>query len=80
MNMVAGASRLRARKFHLGTAIGIAPGILLTVIYVDRVEAAIVDPGFGTIAALAVATGILVGSALFVWRRFGRRPPAKPTR
>jgi phosphatidylserine/phosphatidylglycerophosphate/cardiolipin synthase-like enzyme/uncharacterized membrane protein YdjX (TVP38/TMEM64 family) len=82
VNLVAGASRLRFRGFMTGTAFGIIPGIALIVLFVDRVDAAIRDPGLSTLVALAAVTGLLVGSALFVWRRFGRahRPSAEPTR
>ena len=72
VNAVAGASRIRANEFLIGTAIGIAPGIALTVAFVDRLGAALADPGFGTFAVLAAVSAVLVGWALFVWRRFGR--------
>lgn len=72
VNVVAGATYIRWRQFLIGTAVGIAPGIALTVIFVDRADAAINHPGPGTFALLAAVTAILVGSALFVWRRFGR--------
>jgi uncharacterized membrane protein YdjX (TVP38/TMEM64 family) len=76
VNAVAGASRIRARDFLVGTAIGMAPGIAMTVIFVDRVTAAITDPGAGTLAMLAAFTGVLIGVALYVHRRFGTPQPA----
>ena len=72
VNAVAGASYIRLREFMIGTALGIAPGVALTVIFVDRAVAAINDPGPGTLALLAAVASLLVGSAVFVWRRFGR--------
>jgi phosphatidylserine/phosphatidylglycerophosphate/cardiolipin synthase-like enzyme/uncharacterized membrane protein YdjX (TVP38/TMEM64 family) len=71
VNLVAGASRLRFGRFLAGTALGIAPGVALTVVFVDRVDAAIRDPAPGTLISLAVVTAILIGGALLVWRRFG---------
>ncbi len=55
VNLVAGASHIRARDFLLGTAIGMAPGALLLAVLGDRALAALRDPGWGSaIAALAV--------------------------
>jgi uncharacterized membrane protein YdjX (TVP38/TMEM64 family) len=60
VNVVAGASRIRARDFLLGTALGMAPGIVATVAIVDGVaggfsarSVAITLSG----VALVVATG-----------------------
>jgi phosphatidylserine/phosphatidylglycerophosphate/cardiolipin synthase-like enzyme/uncharacterized membrane protein YdjX (TVP38/TMEM64 family) len=72
VNIVSGASYIRVRDFLIGTALGIVPPTALTVIFVDRAEAAIEDPGAVTFALLAGITAILVGGALLVWRRFGR--------
>jgi hypothetical protein len=49
------------------------------ITFVDRVRAAVTDPGPVTYAALAADAALIVVAALFVWRRFGRRHPA-PTR
>jgi phosphatidylserine/phosphatidylglycerophosphate/cardiolipin synthase-like enzyme/uncharacterized membrane protein YdjX (TVP38/TMEM64 family) len=71
VNAVIGASHIRLRAFLIGTAIGMAPGITVTVIFVDRVAAAVTDPGPGTFAALAGVAAILVAGALYVRKRFG---------
>ena len=71
VNAVAGASRIRLRDFLLGTAIGVAPVIVLAFSFVDRARAAFVDPGPVSYAALAAVTGIIAGGAIVVWRRFG---------
>lgn len=57
VNMVAGATHIGMRDFLLGTLLGMAPGILATAFFVDRVAAAVRDPGAGTFAVLA---GLLV--------------------
>lgn len=72
VNAVVGASHIGLRDFLLGTALGMAPGIALTVIFVDRVTAAVTDPGVGTFATVAVMAGLLVAVAVYVHRRFGR--------
>ncbi|MEN3352421.1 MAG: phospholipase, partial [Betaproteobacteria bacterium] len=71
VNAVIGASHIHMKDFLLGTAIGMAPGIAVTVIFVDRVAAAVTDPGPGTYAALAAVAAILVGVAIYVRRHFG---------
>lgn len=71
-NLVAGASYIRWRDFWLGTVLGIAPRIALTVVFVDRVQAVIASPGLDTLAGLAVVTAVLIGGGLLVWRLFGR--------
>lgn len=61
VNLVAGASRLGAREFALGTALGMAPGILVLTLFADRALAAVREPGLATLASLAAVTvaGIL---------------------
>ena len=71
-NLVAGASYIRWRDFWLGTVLGIAPRIALTVIFVDRVQAAIAAPGFDTFAGLGLVAAVLSAGAWLVWRLFGR--------
>jgi uncharacterized membrane protein YdjX (TVP38/TMEM64 family) len=75
VNAVIGASHISLKDFLLGTAIGMAPGIAVTVIFVDRVAAAVTDPGPGTYAALAAVAAILVGVAIYVRRHFGNIKP-----
>jgi uncharacterized membrane protein YdjX (TVP38/TMEM64 family) len=89
LSAVAGASRVRLRDFMLGTAIGMIPPILLTLVVVDRVRAALAQPdpvNWGLLGAAAVVIG---GVVLLVWRRFGvasygsgvsRRGRARPGR
>ena len=70
VNIVAGASHIRWRDFLVGTTLGIGPPIVLTVVFVDRAEAAIVHPGVGTFLGLAIVAALLVGGAALMWRRF----------
>jgi phosphatidylserine/phosphatidylglycerophosphate/cardiolipin synthase-like enzyme/uncharacterized membrane protein YdjX (TVP38/TMEM64 family) len=73
VNIVAGASRLRLREFLLGTAIGVAPVIALTVLFVDRSHALITDPGLLTLAMAAPVAALLAASAVFAWRLDARK-------
>jgi phosphatidylserine/phosphatidylglycerophosphate/cardiolipin synthase-like enzyme/uncharacterized membrane protein YdjX (TVP38/TMEM64 family) len=71
VNAVAGASRIPLRHLLLGTALGLAPWILLTLTFVDRVRAALSEPGAVSYALLAADTALIVVAVRFVWRRFG---------
>jgi phospholipase D1/2 len=71
VNAVAGASRIRLRELMLGTALGIAPWIVLTLTFVDRVRAVLTQPGPVSYALLMADTALIVLAVLFVWRRFG---------
>lgn len=72
VNAVAGASRLAMRDFLAGTAIGLAPVVALAATFVDRLSAALNDPGPVNYATLAADVTLIVIAALFVWQRFGR--------
>jgi phospholipase D1/2 len=69
VNVVAGASHIGWRDFLLGTALGMLPGIVATVVFVDRLIAAVRDPGPKTIALLTVIAAVLIATALLVHRR-----------
>jgi uncharacterized membrane protein YdjX (TVP38/TMEM64 family) len=64
VNIVAGASQIRWRDFLLGTVIGLVPGVTLASIFVDRVAAAIREPGAATFALVAAAGIALIVVAL----------------
>ncbi|HET7597078.1 MAG TPA: VTT domain-containing protein, partial [Burkholderiales bacterium] len=76
VNAVAGASHVRLREFLPGTLIGILPVIVVAATFVDRLQAALSEPGPVTYAALAVDVTLIVAAAAFVWRRFGRSETA----
>jgi len=72
VNLVAGASHIRARDFLLGTLLGMTPGTLALVFFADRALAAVVDPSAGT--WLGLAAGVLaVVAAAFGLRAWLRR-------
>jgi phosphatidylserine/phosphatidylglycerophosphate/cardiolipin synthase-like enzyme/uncharacterized membrane protein YdjX (TVP38/TMEM64 family) len=68
VNVVAGASRLSRREFLLGTAIGVAPPIAVTILFIDRAHAMITDPGLLTLATAAPLAAALIASAVFASR------------
>lgn len=69
VNVVAGASHISLRDFLIGTAIGMSPGILATVVFVDRILEAMRNPGAATFVSLAVVVAILVTLAIVMRRR-----------
>jgi phosphatidylserine/phosphatidylglycerophosphate/cardiolipin synthase-like enzyme/uncharacterized membrane protein YdjX (TVP38/TMEM64 family) len=75
VNLVAGASRIRWRDFLLGSALGLAPGLILTSTFVDRAIAAIVTPGSETFAMLALVLATIAALGYALRRKFGRVTP-----
>lgn len=79
LNWALGASRVRLHDFVLGTAIGVLPGIGLTVVLADRITAAgsaadlldwsVLGPGLA-LAALTVC-GVVIGHRLLGGSRPG---------
>jgi phospholipase D1/2 len=71
LNWALGASRVRVRDYVLGTAIGILPGIGLTVLLADRITAA------GATSELldwdVVAPAVILAVLIIVGLRVGRR-------
>ena len=77
VNIVAGASHIRWRDFLLGTVIGLLPGVTVASIFVDRVAAAIQEPGAGTFAMLAAVGALLVALLWTIARKLRARVEAK---
>jgi uncharacterized membrane protein YdjX (TVP38/TMEM64 family) len=78
VNAVAGASHIGFREFMLGTALGMLPGIVATVVFIDRVAAAVTDPGLATVLMLVGFGALIVAAALFVHRKLARPESAAP--
>ena len=72
VNMVAGASHLRMRDFLLGTALGMAPGILAVTVFAERLAAVVLDPSPAQLAILAGVMLAIAAGALGL-RRWARR-------
>ncbi|WP_085314237.1 VTT domain-containing protein [Derxia lacustris] len=73
VNLVAGAAQVRLRDFLAGTALGMAPGIAFTTVFVDRVAAAIRTPGWASFALLGGLVALCVLAAVLVRGWIGRR-------
>jgi phosphatidylserine/phosphatidylglycerophosphate/cardiolipin synthase-like enzyme/uncharacterized membrane protein YdjX (TVP38/TMEM64 family) len=80
VNAVAGASHIRLREFLIGTVLGMLPGVLAIVLFVDRVSAAVTDPRPYNFLTLAAVGLVVVAIAVFIHRRLvrGERRAAVP--
>ena len=76
INLIAGASHIRFRHFVLGTILGMAPGTLILVLFVDRIVAAVRTPGPMTFTLLALIAGLALSVALLLRSRLGAREKA----
>jgi len=79
INLVAGASHLAFRDFVIGTILGLAPGTVLIVFFVDRIVAAVRHPGPLSFALLALVAGIAIGGTLAVRARLRTRDEGEAT-
>ncbi len=73
INIVAGASHVRLRDFLLGTLIAEGPGIVLIVAFMRGLAGAIREPSVGAFATLSAVLVVLIGLAMLLKRRFGKR-------
>lgn len=72
ISLTAGASHIRAREFLAGTLVGMAPGVLAIVLFVDRLAAVARDPEpLRFVWVLAV--GLVIALGLYVVHRWARR-------
>lgn len=60
VNIIAGASHIRWRNFTLGTALGLAPGILAINLFKTQAERAIQEPGPASVLFLGVVVVLIV--------------------
>lgn len=64
VSLVAGVARLRRAGYLLGTAVGMAPGVVLYALFADRARAAVLDPHPLTWLALVAAIALMALAAL----------------
>jgi phospholipase D1/2 len=77
VNLAAGASHVRLRDFVVGSALAMAPGIVLLAVFADRLERAVIDPGWGSALVLAAVVALLAFAGHQVHRR-RQRAEAEP--
>lgn len=69
VNMIAGASHLRLRDMLLGTAVGMTPGALVMMFFVDQIVEGLKRPGIAT-AAIGIVLILLVVAGFFALRKW----------
>lgn len=72
VNMLVGASHISFRHFVLGTVIGMIPGTIAFIVFVEQILRAIREPGSTTVLLAAIALG-LVAAGLWALRRWATR-------
>jgi phospholipase D1/2 len=73
INLVAGATHISVRDFLVGTAIGLAPGIIATALFIDRIIAAIRDPGLASWIILGAVLLLILAGMYFLRRLLQQR-------
>jgi phospholipase D1/2 len=73
INLVAGTTHISLRDFLLGTLIGLTPGIVAAALFIDRILAALRDPGAGAVAVLVGLTVLIVTGMALLRRSLRRR-------
>jgi uncharacterized membrane protein YdjX (TVP38/TMEM64 family) len=76
VNMVAGASHISLKQMLLGTLLGMTPGMLIMMFFIDQIIAALKNPGPLTFAILA-GTVVLIAVGLWGLRRWLRYAEAR---
>jgi uncharacterized membrane protein YdjX (TVP38/TMEM64 family) len=73
VNVVAGASHVKLFDFLVGTLLAETPGIVLIVAAVHSFAGAVREPSLGAFATLTAILAVLIGLAMFVKHRLGKR-------
>jgi uncharacterized membrane protein YdjX (TVP38/TMEM64 family) len=79
VNLVAGATHVGLRDFLLGSAIGLAPGLLGITVFSHQVAATIRSPEPGTFALLVGIAGVLAAGGWMLYRWANKREDDDPS-
>ena len=77
VNLIAGALQVGFRNYLIGTLVGMAPGILVTVTFAHHLAETVRRPSMGAITVLAVVASLLIASAIGLQRMFERKRNAE---
>jgi phospholipase D1/2 len=73
VNIVAGASHIRFRDYLIGTLLGMAPGIFITVTFVHNLAEAVRNPSPGTVGVLGGVAALPIAVAIVTKRILTRK-------
>ncbi|MEM5385844.1 VTT domain-containing protein [Paraburkholderia phymatum] len=73
INLAAGASHIGLRDFLAGTALGMAPGIVLATTFAHQLVAAVRHPTAAGLGLVALIGAALIGLSIALQRLFARR-------
>lgn len=73
VNVVVGASRISLRDYVLGTMLGMAPGIILKVVFTDQLAQAAESSNFAMLRQLGIAALVIIVVGLGIRWYVGRR-------
>jgi uncharacterized membrane protein YdjX (TVP38/TMEM64 family) len=79
VNMIAGATHIRAKDFLIGTVIGELPGLIALAIFVDQITSTVKHPGPGSYALLAGCAVLIVGGVWLLRRWLSRHAKDRMT-
>jgi uncharacterized membrane protein YdjX (TVP38/TMEM64 family) len=65
VNLAAGASEVRLADYVIGTAIGVAPGLIVVSFFGHQAANVLTNPTFANIGLLALAGTVWIGLAVF---------------
>lgn len=77
INILAGALQIRMRDYFIGTVLGMAPGIAITVTFAHHLAEAVRNPTAGGISLMIGVALLLIGIAIALQRLFQRRTNAE---
>jgi uncharacterized membrane protein YdjX (TVP38/TMEM64 family) len=72
VNVLAGAAHVARVPYLIGTALGMLPGIILNALLIDRLIAALMQPGPWTWALLALVAVAIAGIVIAIHRHLRR--------
>lgn len=73
VNLLAGALRIRPRDYWVGTALGMIPGIILTVTFAHQLAEVARAPRLPSIVLLVAMAAVVIAAAALVQRLLARR-------
>jgi len=77
INMIAGASHIRFKDFVLGTVLGMAPGIIVIIIFADRLLTAFAEPDWFNAVLAVGAAAVAAASIWWIRKRLSREEKQK---